>query len=56
MMLSGAGPGFFQPAIGTDQLQEAVIINHSLAAARAKNPGLQADTGLNSADCGIFGC
>ena len=50
-MLSGAGTGFFQPAIGTNQLQKAVIFDFCLAAARAEHPGSQADSRLDQAAC-----
>ena len=53
-MLSGAGTGFFQSAIGTDQLQQPVIVDHALSAARAEHPGLQADARLDRAGGGVI--
>ena len=53
-MLSGAGTGFFQSAIGANQLQQPVIVDHALSAARAEHPGLQADARLNRAGCGVI--
>ena len=54
-MLSGAGTGFFQSTIGTNELQKTVVIDHGLAAARAKHAGLQADAGLDRAGGGVIG-